>query len=117
MKSILMSLVIVFASGAFAKKEEPKEPPIRKGASITVLSLDRKTRTLLVQIDEEKGVGPNIARPEALVKAIGISDPYDRKRYLDDPVRFVGASYILQENLELIVPPAEPPPAPKTKKK
>lgn len=115
--TLLLTATLIFdesmASNATKKKQparaassEPKyeEPPIRAGASITVVEYNDKKRLLSVQITTEPAVGPNITTPELLVDAIGIEDKGDRKAFVDNPRRFIGTEYVLQKDLKLLVP-------------
>jgi hypothetical protein len=85
-----------------SKAKALEEPPIRAGTAITILNYDRSNRTLVVKINAEPAVGPNLATPEKLVAAIEIDDADQRRAYVDDPSRFVGAVYTLKNKLELV---------------
>jgi hypothetical protein len=87
-----------------AKKQTSDEPPLKKGWWITVMKLDRKKRLLEIQIDKASAVGPNLARPEDLIEAVGIVEPEERRTFMSDPSRFVGSKFVLEKDLPLVSP-------------
>lgn len=96
---------LLFAVAPSSAKVEYKEPPLRKGWMIVVKGIDRKRRLLEIDIEKSPGVGPNLARPEKLADAVDITDADEKKKFIDDPSRFVGSRYELKKDLELVFVP------------
>ncbi|MBX2996519.1 MAG: hypothetical protein KF681_16985 [Bdellovibrionaceae bacterium] len=83
------------------KASKPMERPrLIEGAKIQIQSYDPASDTFTVQIIREPGVGPNIATPEAMVTAIGLSmKPETFRRKASE---YIGAEFALVKPMPLL---------------
>lgn len=88
---------------------------IRAGTGVRVKSFDKKSQTFLLEISDEKGVGPNITTMENLMRAMNLPAT---ARTIGQPQEWVGKKFNLVQDLTLVPEPDdEPAPVRHSKKK
>lgn len=110
---VVVLVVSALALAAPAKTAPPTAPPIAvkankpmerprliEGAKIQIQSYDPASDTFTVQIVREPGVGPNVATPESLIEAIGLSmKPATLRRKASE---YLGAEFVLAKPMPLL---------------
>jgi hypothetical protein len=96
MMSILTSLHVL----AESLPPESQRLSLKKGTEITVSKYMKEANAFEITINQEQGVGPNIATPEALQKAIGMEGQL--KKFQAQMERDIGSIYVLSKDLPLL---------------
>ncbi len=103
LKILQFILTIGFFSGlslnAFAIGTS--EPPIKKGAPITIKSFDAMTRAVEVTLVNEPAVGPNYADINDLAAALGFSGK-EAEKFKKEPMSQKGVVHNLKSQLKLL---------------
>jgi hypothetical protein len=73
---------------------------IKKGTEIAVLRLLVRSGTLEIEMVKEEAQGPNVVRPEELIRALGLREPV--KDFLKRIERESGGIYVLKNDLPLL---------------
>jgi hypothetical protein len=102
----LIGLVLALLPSALFAAEPPIPMKIKKGAAITVLQFEEKTKLLVIQINAEPAVGPNYTTVKNFWLAVEMQgSPADFKKRRDD---IVNSEFILKQDLQLVDPFAAP---------
>lgn len=86
-------------AGPVSKIPLEADPPIRAHAMIEIQKFDSRSQTYSIVLTKEPAVGPNIATPEALARALGMTDA---RKLTADPSRIEGHVYQTNQQLELL---------------